>query len=141
MPKSKMHIKKLHREFLSLQDKYIRHNDIKYFSLAMRDMVAHTDLTRAELEFMLYVYDLEFFEITWASETYNQSRKKMYERVILPLKKKEYLTEYYNHKKGEDAQRFQLSRTASKLSLSHKGRHAVQRLYRKMYGDEEIKYV
>ena len=141
MPKSKVHKKKLHREFLPLQEKYVRHNDIKYFSLAMRDMVEHTDLTRAELEFMLYVYDLEFFEITWVARTYNQSRKKVYERIILSLKKKGHLTEYYNHKKDEDAQRFQLSRTASKLSLSHKGRHAVQRLYRKMYGDEEIKYV
>ena len=141
MPKSKIHKKKLHREFLPLQDKYVRHNDIKYFSLAMRDMVENTDLTRAELEFMLYVYDLEFFEITWAARTYNQSRKKLYERVILSLKKKGYLAEYYNHKKDETSQRFNLSRTASKLSLSHKGRHAVQRLYRKMYGDEDIKYV
>jgi hypothetical protein len=141
MPKSKVHKKKLHREFLPLQEKYVRHNDIKYFSLAMRDMVEHTDLTRAELEFLLYVYDLEFFEITWAAKTYNQSRKKLYERIILSLKKKGYLTEYYNHKNNEDAQRFQLSRTASKLSVSHKGRHAVQRLYRKMYGEEDIKYV
>ena len=141
MPKSKVHKKKINREFLPLQGKYVRHNDMKYLSLAIRDMVNHTDLTRAELEFMLYTYDLEFFEITWAANTYNQSRKKVYERIILPLKKKGYITEYYNHQSEEDVQMFSLRRTASKLSLSHKGRHAVQRFYRKVYGEEDIKYV
>ena len=29
MPKSKVHKKKLHREFLPLQEKYVRYNDIK----------------------------------------------------------------------------------------------------------------
>ncbi len=141
MPKSKIHKKKINREFLPLQDKYVRHNDMKYLSLAVRDMVNNTDLTKPELEFLLYVYDLEFFEITWVANTYNQSRKNVYERIVLPLKRKGYLTEYYNHNSEEDVQMFSLRRTASKLSASHKGRHAVQRLYRKMNGEEDIKYV
>ena len=142
MPKRTVHKKKINREFLPLQEKYVRHNDIKYWSIAIRDMVKYTDLTRAELEFLLYVYDLEFFEIPWAAQTYGQSRKKLYERIILPLKKKGYLEEYFNPtKRREDVDvHFNIRRNAQKLSVSHKGRHNVQRLYRKLYGEEEIRY-
>ena len=87
MPKSKLHKKKLNREFLPLQDKYVKRNYLKYYNLSIRDMVKYTDLSRAELEFLMFAYDLEFFEITWIAEAYGQSRKKLYERIVVPLKK------------------------------------------------------
>tara|TARA_R110000765_G_scaffold307957_1_gene401660 strand:+ start:136 stop:564 length:429 start_codon:yes stop_codon:yes gene_type:complete len=142
MPKSKLHKKKLNREFLHLQEKYVNRNYAKYYGLALRDMVKYTDLTKAELEFLVYAYDLEFFEITWISASYGQSRKKLYERIILPLKKKGYLQEYLGvGKNAEDVDvYFGIRRNAQKLSVSHKGRHNVQRLYRKCEGEEEIRY-
>ena len=142
MPKSKLHKKKLNRAFLPLQDKYVKRNYLKYYNLSIRDMVKYTDLTRAELEFLMFAYDLEFFEITWIAEAYGQSRKKLYERIILPLKKKGYLQEYLGvGKNGEDVDvHFNIRRNAQKLSVSHKGRHNVQRTYRKIEGEEEIRY-
>jgi len=142
MPKSKVHKKKLNRAVLPLQDKYVKRNYAKYYNLAMRDMVKYTDLTRAELEFLLFVYDLEFWEITWAAESYGQVRQKLYERIVLPLKKKGYLQEYLRVGEGSDDidVHFNIRRNAQKLSVSHKGRHNVQRLYRKIEGEEEIRY-
>jgi len=67
MPKSKLHKKKLNRAFLPLQEKYVKRNYLKYYNLSIRDMVKYTDLSRAELEFLMFAYDLEFFEITWIS--------------------------------------------------------------------------
>jgi|TARA_R110002126_G_scaffold3026_10_gene16534 hypothetical protein len=142
MPKSKLHISKINREFLHLNDKYVKSNELKYMGLAVRDMVKSEDFNRVQLETMLYLYDLEFFEITWAAKQMGVSRRYFYEQTILPLKKSGYLTEYLHPTKDRESVDvfFDVKRNAQKLSLSHKGRHAVQRLYRKIRGDEEIRY-
>lgn len=142
MPKSKLHITKIGREFLTLNEKYVKSNELKYLGLSIRDIVNHEELNRVQLETLLFLYDLEFFEITWAAKQMGVSRRYFYENTILPLKREGYLTEYLHpHKNREEVDMyFDVKRNAQKLSLSHKGRHCVQRLYRKIRGDEEIRY-
>ena len=121
MPKSKLHISKINREFLHLNDKYVKSNELKYMGLAVRDMVKSEDFNRVQLETMLYLYDLEFFEITWAAKQMGVSRRYFYEQTILPLKKSGYLTEYLHPTKDRESVDvfFDVKRNAQKLSLSH----------------------
>ena len=142
MPISRKHNRKKNRDFLMLPDKFVAENYLKWLDLTMRYFVSITDLSEAELRFMLFCYDYEFWTITKIAEDYGKSRNKLYQRTILPLKQKEYIIAYFNH--GNTSRvidgHLQIEPTASKLSLSHKGRHAVQRFYRMVSGEEDIKY-
>lgn len=142
MPKSKTAKTKQHREFLMLKERFLGDNYLKYLDLATKHFVAATDIEKQQLMFMLFCYDYEFFSIDKIAEDYNRNRNGLYERTILPLKKKGYIDTYYTSGKNtkEIDQMLGVSHKSSRICLSHKGRHAVQRFYRMLDGREEIQY-
>jgi len=142
MPKSRTHKKKKNREFLMLNDKYVKSNYIKWLDLAVKHITKVTDLTQAELYFLLFAYDYEWFTKSKIAEDYGRSEKKLYENILLPLRKKGYLENYYNHGKtsADIEQSLGITHTPDKIGMAHKGRHAVQRFYRMLDGSEDIEY-
>lgn len=125
-----------------MQDRYVKQNYLKWLDLAIKHFVAVTDVTESELRFMLYVYDYEFFTVRRIAKDYGRSKKKLYDRTVLPLQQKGYLMNYFNHGrvKVTDAHLQLPTQEPARISLSHKGRHAVQRFYRMINGDEAIAY-
>ena len=87
MPKSTVSESKMFREFSLIKDKYIKDNSLKYLRLAVRDLSNNYDVTEAEINFMLFIYDLEFFTIRYISEAYFYNKRKVYDRLIWPRMK------------------------------------------------------
>lgn len=108
----------------------------------MRDMASSYDLSEAELHFILFIYDYEFFTIDHASEAYFYSKAKIGRRLIYPLQNKGYIYQYYSKLKPnthEDAM-FDEGKFGYRVryALSQKGRLIAQRFYRKLEGEEQI---
>ena len=74
MPKSEVSRKKMYRDFSVIKDRYIKSNDLKYLNLALRDMAKNYNISEAEIRFMVFIYDLEFFTIDYASKAYFYSK-------------------------------------------------------------------
>ena len=129
------------REFSKLNKRYVKRNDLKKLSLVMRDIKANYDIGQAELELLLFCYDYEFFTMNHIAKALSKSRKKLYERTVLPLKQKGYI-EIVHHGKGVDVYINALFDerlgNENRLGLSQSGRLLVQRIYRKLEGGEPI---
>lgn len=99
-------------------------------------------IARAEMEFMLFVYDLEFFTLDWIAEEMDLSRKKIGPRVVYPLLKREYLYKHFDKlsPKTELDQMFKENKYTYRVryALSQKGRLNVQRFYRKLESPDSI---
>ena len=57
----------------------------KYHKLVVRDIVDNHDVTEAQLNFMLFIYDYEFFTLDHISESYFYSKTKLARRIVYPL--------------------------------------------------------
>ena len=136
MPRSQVKKSKMFREFSKQPERYIKNNYAKYVKEAFRIMADKYDVSRAEMEFMLFVYDLEFFTFDWVSEEMGLSRKKLAPRVVYPLLKREYLYKHFDKlsPKTELDQMFHENKYNYRVryALSQKGRLNVQRFYRKL---------
>lgn len=126
-----------------LPAKSVSENYLKWFDHTMRHFVNTTGISESHIRFMLFCYDYEFWTRARIARDYANSPKNLYERTILPLKNAGYIIAYFNH--GNDSQyidgHLQVTHgLAARLSLSHKGRHAVQRFYRMVSGEEPISY-
>jgi hypothetical protein len=142
MAKSRSAKSKQHREFLMMKERFVGDNYVKYLDLAEKHFVATTGIERQKLLFMLFCYDYEFFTISRIAEDYNRNEKGLYERTIRPLKKSGYLEDYYASGRVNKVveQMLGITNNSSRICLSHKGRHAVQRFYRMLDGREDIQY-
>ena len=144
MPKSTVSESKMFREFSLIKDKYIKDNSLKYLRLAVRDLSNIYDVSEAELNFMLFIYDLEFFTIRYISEAYFYNKRKVYERLIWPLMKKGYIYKHFDRLKPSQTREDHLFREEHKMNyrvryaLSQNGRLMVSKAYRKIYGEEQI---
>jgi len=142
MPKSRAQKSKKNRDFLMRKDKYLGENYLKYFDLAVKHFINVTEFTRAELMFMLYVYDYEFFTLDYMSESYGRSKQQLYMKIVNPLKNKQAIENYYNNGTSTTIidSVLHIDYKTARISLSTKGRHAVQRFYRMLDGREEVLY-
>ena len=142
MPKSRTSKKKSNRDFLMRKEKYIGDNYLKYFDLSIKHFVAVTEYTRAELMFMLFAYDYEFFTLEHIAESYGRSKQQLYMKVVNPLKNKGAIENYYNNGTSTKIidSVLHIDYKTARISLSTKGRHAVQRFYRMIDGREEVLY-
>ena len=138
---SRHHPSRRRRDFSKLNKRYVKRNDLKKLSLALRDVKLNFDIGLAEVETLLFCYDYEFFTINHLSKAMGKSRKKLYERTVLPLKQKGYI-EVIHHGKEVDsyvnALFHEKSGNEHRLGLSQSGRMLVQRIYRKLDGGEPI---
>lgn len=138
---SRHHPARRRRNFSKLNKRYVKRNDLKKLSLVLRDVKLHFNIGLGEVEALLFCYDYEFFTITHLANAMSRSRKKLYERTILPLKQKGYV-EVIHHGKEVDsyinALFHEKSGNEHRLGLSQSGRMLVQRIYRKLEGGEPI---
>lgn len=135
--------RKKRREFHFLSEKYIRRNYIKNLYLVFEDVKMNHNISRVHLEFMLYVYDYEFFTVKHIAEKLGRSKNKLYERTINPLKRNGYLEDAYHAKNVDafvNAMFEERSFNDNRITLSAKGRLLVQRVYRKLEGEETINF-
>lgn len=140
---SRHHNGRRRRDFNKLNKRYVANNYMKKWSLVVRDIKTNYGIQQAELEFMVYVYDFEFFTVSHVAKTMKRSREKLYERTILPLKKKGWIENVYHGKEVDQYVNalFQERRNHEhRLGLSQKGRMMVQRVYRKLDGSEPITF-
>lgn len=136
MPKSTVKKTRLFREFSMLPEKYVKHNHLKNLRSATNDFLdANPDLTKSYLYLLLFVYDLEFFTISWVAEEYGMNRKNLADRMIYPLLALGYFYKHFDKLTPSQTLEDHLFRDETKYNyrvryaLSQKGRMAVQRFY------------
>lgn len=115
---------------------------LKYLKLATRDIVGNYDIKESELNFLVFMYDYEFFTIDHASEAYFYNKLKLAQRLIFPLQKKEYLFKYFNRLSPSTYEEAMFDENKWKYrvryALTQKARQIVQKYYRKIEGLEQI---
>ena len=95
---SRHHPGRRRRDFSKLNKRYVNKNHLKKWSLVVRDIKSNHDVQQTELEFMLFVYDYEFFTLSHIAKTMKRSKNKLYERTILPLKQRGWVEDVWHGK-------------------------------------------
>ena len=144
MPKSTVSRSKKFREFSKIQSKYITENHLKNLHFLYIDAKHTQGLGKAEVDFLLFIYDLEFWTIRYVSDAMQKSKKKLSERVIYPLCNKEYVYKHFDKLTPSGKMEDHFFREETKMNyrvryaLTQKGRLYVARLYRKLRGEERF---
>lgn len=134
--------KGMFRDFKMRSDDTIGDSYCKYHRLVIRDLVNSTEASEAQINFMIFIYDYEFFTLDHISEKYFYSKVKLSRRLVYPLQNKRYIYQYYSKLKPnsyEDAI-FEESKHKYRIryALTERGRLLVRRYYRKLEGREQI---
>ena len=136
MPKSTVKKTKLFREVSKLSGKYVKSNHLKNLRSATDSFLdSNADLTRSYLNLLLFLYDLEFFTISWVAENYGMYKKNLADRMIYPLVASGYLYKHFDKLTPSQTLEDHLFRDETKYNyrvryaMSQKGRLAVQRFY------------
>jgi hypothetical protein len=136
MPKSTVKKSRLFREHSKLPEKYLGKNHLKNLRNVVKNFMEKNDgFTKAQFYFMLFVYDLEFFTISWAAEEYGYSWGGLADRIIYPLMSSDYIYKHFDKLTPSQVADDHLFRDETKYNyrvryaLSQKGRMAVQRFY------------
>jgi len=119
-----------------MPDKYVNHNYLKNIRSATNEFLeSNPDLTKSYLYLLLFVYDLEFFTISWLAENYGMNRKNLADRMIYPLVSAGYMYKHFDKLTPSNTADDHLFREETKYNyrvryaLSQRGRLAVQRFY------------
>jgi hypothetical protein len=118
-----------------LPEKYVKHNYLKNIRGATDMFLDGSDLTKSYLYFILFIYDLEFFTISWVASEYGMNKKNLADRMIYPLVSMGYLYKHFDRLTPSSTADDHLFRDETKFNyrvryaLSQKGRLAVQRFY------------
>jgi len=136
MPKSTVKRTRLFREVSKMPDKYVKNNHLKNIRSATNDFLeSNPELTKSYLYLLLFVYDLEFFTISWLAENYGMNKSNLADRMIYPLVASGYLYKHFDKLTPSQTLEDHLFRDETKYNyrvryaLSQKGRLAVQRFY------------
>lgn len=136
MPKSSVRRTRMFREFSRLPDRYVKQNYLKNLRSATNEFLdSNPELTKSYLHLMLFLYDLEFFTISWVAEEYGMNRKNLADRMIYPLVSAGYIYKHFDRLTPSQTLEDHLFRDETKYNyrvryaLSQKGRMAVQRFY------------
>ena len=134
--------KSMFRDFKMRSGDKLGSSYLKYHRLVVRDIVNSQGVTEAQLNFMLFVYDYEFFTLDHVSEAYFYKKVKLARRLVYPLQTMEHIYKYYDKlapSSYEDAV-FHETKFSYRVryALTQKGRMLVDRYYRKLEGNEQI---
>tara|TARA_R100000951_G_scaffold73484_3_gene61833 strand:+ start:271 stop:690 length:420 start_codon:yes stop_codon:yes gene_type:complete len=135
MPRSTVRKTRLFRDVSMLPEKYVKHNYLKNIRSATDMFLDGSDLTRSYLYFILFIYDLEFFTISWVASEYGMNKKNLADRMIYPLVSMGYLYKHFDRLTPSSTADDHLFRDETKFNyrvryaLSQKGRLAAQRFY------------
>lgn len=135
MPRSQVKKTRMFRDFSKLPTRFVKNNYLKNIKNALEAFINNDELTKSYLYFMLFVYDLEFFTISWVAEEYGMNKKNLADRMIYPLVSMGYLYKHFDKLTPSQTLEDHLFRDETKFNyrvryaLSQKGRMAVQRFY------------
>ena len=144
MPKSRVSRKKLFREFSKIDSKFIQENGLKNISFLYKDAKENQELGRAELEFLFFVYDLEFFTIRYVSQALGKSEQALRKRLIFKLVNDGFLYKHFDKLTPKHSVEAYYFREETKYNyrvryaMTQRGRIIIARLYRKMRGGEQF---
>jgi len=123
------------RDFSKLPTRFVKNNHLKNLKNALEEFTSNGEITKSYLYFMLFVYDLEFFTISWVADEYGMNKKNLADRMIYPLVSMGYLYKHFDKLTPSQTLEDHLFRDETKFNyrvryaLSQKGRMAVQRFY------------
>lgn len=136
MPKSTVSSKKLYREFSKLHERHVGRNFLKNLRFAYALMHERYGIIPSQVEFLLFVYDLEFFTIRYLGSQWGVDSGKLAERVIYPCVNAGYVYKHFDKMAPPEDHVDQMMRKENKFNyrvryaLSQQGRLMVQRFYR-----------
>tara|TARA_A100001201_G_C4083365_1_gene199699 strand:+ start:291 stop:770 length:480 start_codon:yes stop_codon:yes gene_type:complete len=140
MPKSSVSKKKLFREFSRLNQRYVNKNYLKHLRKETLKMQADYEIFNREFMFMLWAYDLEFFTLNHASESFGYARSKIGEKIVYPLANEGYIYKHFDKLTPSTTREDHLFREETKhnyrvrYALTQKARMLVQTFYRRLEG-------
>lgn len=123
------------REFVYKDYTVRKENILKWYKRTVKEVAAENKITVAQLEFMVWCYDFEFFTRKYASEQLRVNPRNLYTRMIHPLLGKDLLYRYHHrfdvYKKFEDAMFHEEGghKYRVRYALSKRGVMIVERLY------------
>ena len=85
MPKSQVKKSKLFRESSRLAERYVKHNHLKNLRNVRAEFILKNNIAGSWLDFMLWIYDLEFFTIGYAAKEYGMYKDNLADRLIYPM--------------------------------------------------------
>ena len=135
MPRSQVNKTRMFRDFSKMPSRFVKNNHLKNLKSATEEFVDGSEITKSYLYFMLFVYELEFFTISWVASEYGMNKKNLADRMIYPLMSLGYLYKHFDKLTPSQTLEDHLFRDETKFNyrvryaLSQKGRMAVQRFY------------
>lgn len=115
---------------------------LKYIRLVYRDMSSNYDINESQMNFMIFVYDYEFFTLDHISGKYFYSKAKLGSRLVYPLVNSGYMYKYHDKLSPNTHEEAMFRETKYsyrvRYALTQKSRLLVQKFYRKLNGEEQI---
>ena len=139
MARSKVSRKKMFRDFAYQDTKSIGRNYLKKLKQCRREY-RKEDISFAELEILLWAYDLQFFTLRWAAQQLDLNENNFGNRYIYPLVNKGYVYKHFDKLTPSDTYEDHLFREETKYNyrvryaITQKARIKVQAFYRRMEG-------
>jgi hypothetical protein len=138
MPRSKVPKKRMFRDFAKQDTKYIKRNNLKRLKQIRHKVQKEWDVSFADLEFLLWGYDLQFFTIDYASKDLDYNKTNLSNRIIYPLQSKGMLYKHFDKLTPSQTMEDHLFRDETKYNyrvryaLTQKARLLVQTFYREL---------
>ena len=138
MPRSKVPKKRMFRDFAKQDTKYIKRNNLKRLKQIRHKVQKEWDVSFADLEFLLWGYDLQFFTIDYASKDLDYNKTNLSNRIIYPLRAKGMLYKHFDKLTPSQTMEDHLFREETKYNyrvryaLTQKARLLVQTFYREL---------
>jgi hypothetical protein len=138
MPRSKVPKKRMFRDFAKQDTKYIKRNNLKRLKQIRHKVQKEWDVSFADLEFLLWGYDLQFFTIDYASKDLDYNKTNLSNRIIYPLQSKGMLYKHFDKLTPSQTLEDHLFRDETKYNyrvryaLTQKARLLVQTFYREL---------
>jgi hypothetical protein len=134
--------KKLFREFSKKESKDVLYTNLKNLHFLYIDAKENHKLGRAELDFLMFIYDYEFFTIAHIAKALKKSESRMRKRLIHKMVSDGWVYKHFDKltPSGSVDQSFFREETKYnyrvRYAITQRGRLVVTRLYRKMNGEE-----
>ena len=126
------------RDFAKQDTKYIKRNNLKRLKQIRHKVQKEWDVSFADLEFLLWGYDLQFFTIDYASKDLDYNKTNLSNRIIYPLQSKGMLYKHFDKLTPSQTMEDHLFRDETKYNyrvryaLTQKARLLVQTFYREL---------
>ena len=145
MGSKKIHKKedKKFRDFVYLDNR--PDTPAKFYYVGIRWAREHTGLQARQIEFLLFVHDLEFFTTEWVASQLNTSYPQTKNKLIGPLVQQEYLYKYFDRLAvplDDESMWFREEHRWNfrvRYALTQKGKLFLSRFYKVMSGEEKLK--